>query len=772
MYIEDAELRDLYKDASAERLQTLETDLLQLEKHPSDRASLESFLREAHTLKGDSRMLGVKDVETLIHQMEDVMAAVKRDEQEITAELCDRLYQGMDAIRKLVNEAVTGQPSGVSTFLVLAQLMGAQPNAAAAEVQPAPEIQVYDPLQSLDDFLFDELIIPEQPITVAELPNEAEKQPPKIHSASKPKTLDTIRVEAEKLDILMRQSGELSSTNLRIARRLVDIEEILTLYEEWTHDTSVNRLTLKQTDGNFNTAALSQVQGIWTRNDQRLEKLGNLVAHLKSAASEDTTLLEGLSKQLESGIQNLRLLPLSTVFNLFPRLVRDLAKDQEKKVKLELQGAEIRVDKRILEEIKDPLLHLIRNAIDHGIETIAEREQQGKPSRATIYLRGIQDGDSIIIELSDDGKGLDLNAIKQTAIRRGIATHADLAAMSTDKIQSLIFASGFSTRTEVSEISGRGIGLDVVRANIERLQGAIAVESHRNQGCKFRLRLSTNLTTMQALIAEVNQLPYAIPVEVVETMILISKQEIFAIEGSQTITFKGRPISVVWLADILELPISAPSSPQDVSISAKNISCIILKIGTDYLGVMVDALLDRQDIVLKPQSRIIKRIRNVMGATILSNGNICMVLNPQDFILSIQNGSRGFELLQIEKVQTKNKILLVEDSIIIRTQMKRLLEGAGFDTTIAVDGLEGWNTLKAGNFDAVVTDVEMPNLNGLALTSKIRQDQLYRELPVILVTTLASDEDKRRGADVGANAYLTKGDFDQKALIETLRKLI
>jgi two-component system, chemotaxis family, sensor kinase CheA len=784
MYIEDAELRDLYKGATAERLQTLEAELLHLEKHPSDRDQLESFLREAHTLKGDSRMLGVMDVETLIHQMEDQMEAVKRGEREITSELCDRLYQGMDAIRKLVSEAVTGQPSGVNTFLVLAQLMGSQSHESQAEVTPVKEIPIAEPVQSFDDFVFDDLFTNdlatnEQPIAIeaesvaiGEQPTAIEKQPAQIKTAAKPETTETIRVEAEKLDILMRQSGELSSTNLRIARRLVDIEEILELYEDWSHDTSANHLTVQQIGANVNTAAFPQVQGFWKRNNQRLEKLGNLVNHLKSAASEDTARLESLSNQLESGIQNLRLLPLATVFNLFPRLVRDLAKDQDKKVKLELEGGETRVDKRILEEIKDPLLHLIRNAIDHGIETPTEREQKGKSDRAIVRLKGYQQGDSIIIEVRDDGRGLDIESIKQTAIRRGIASDAELAAMSTQQIQSLIFSPGFSTRTEVSAISGRGIGLDVVRANIERLQGTIEVEFHPDRGCVFRLRISTNLNTLHVLIAEVNQLPYAIPVEFVETMILISKQEIFALEGSQTITFLGQPISVVWLADLLELSINSPLSPQTASHATKNISCIILKIGPNYLGVMVDAILDRQDITLKPQSKLLKRLRNIIGATILGNGEICMVLNPQDLLNSVQKGSGDFVSLEAEEVDLNNKILLVEDSIIIRTQMKRLLEGAGFNVTIAVDGLEGLNKLKAGSFDAVVTDVEMPNLNGLALTTKIRQHEEYRELPIILVTTLASDEDKRRGAEVGANAYLTKGDFDQKVLIDTLQRLI
>ena len=345
--------------------------------------------------------------------------------------------------------------------------------------------------------------------------------------------------------------------------------------------------------------------------------------------------------------------------------------------------------------------------------------------------------------------------------------------MTTSQIQSLIFASGFSTRTEVTELSGRGVGLDVVRANVERLKGTIQVESTPDMGCEFRLQLSTSLATTHVLIVEVNQATYAIPVEFVEKMLLVSPSEIFTLEGTQTITFEGEPVSVTWLAQLLELPVNVPSLTKEATDSrSTKIPAIILKFGTERLAILVDALLEQQDVVMKPQSKLLQRIRNVSGATILGNGEVCMVLNPQDLLKSVRKGSRASISSEVEQTETKPKLLLVEDSIIIRTQMKRLLEGAGYDLTIAVDGLEGFNKLRADHFDAVVTDVQMPNMDGFALTEKIRQSQEYSELPVILVTTLASDEDKRRGIQAGANAYLTKGDFDQKILIETLKNLV
>lgn len=414
-----------------------------------------------------------------------------------------------------------------------------------------------------------------------------------------------------------------------------------------------------------------------------------------------------------------------------------------------------------------PLTHLVRNAIDHGIESAAERMAMGKPETATLRLRAFQLGSSIAIELTDDGRGLELAKIQETALRRGLHTKAELDRMTTSQVQSLIFAPGFSTRTQVTEISGRGVGLDVVRANVERLQGTIQVRSIPSQGCTFQLTLSSSLTTTAVLIVEVNQHPYAIPLEFVDKMISVTPGQIFTMEGHPTITEQDQPLSVLWLRDVLELP-----AEQDRRKTERtNIPCVILQIGSERLGLFIDQLVDQQDIVLKPQSKLLKRIRNITGATILGNGEICMVLNPQDFLQSTQ-GVADLTFFEHLSGTVTSKVLLVEDSIPIRTQMKRILQGAGYEVTAAVDGQEGLEKLQVEHFDAVVSDVEMPNLSGLEMTSQIRQRQEYQQLPIVLVTTLAKEEDKRRGSEAGANAYLTKGNFDQTILIDTLRRLI
>lgn len=775
MMIEDVELRNLFKTSSEEHLQNLENGLMQLEKNSQDRAKLEEVLREAHTLKGDARMLGVDDVETLIHQIEDIFVAVKKQEQVLTPQLCESLYQGLDAVRKIVREAVTGVASGVNVFYVLAQLMGASTHTSLEDEEslsaPTADREVDlifdDPTaQNEVDDLFPDLAASEPP---------APDVPSQEIAATSDTTyqIETIRVEPQKLDTLMTQAGELAVTKLRIAYHLTEIEEIVTLFDDWSREAFVQRLALDNMEKISANSSSHQQLNFHSRLEQRLDRLGLLINRLKSQAYEDTARLELVANELESGIRTLRLLPLSTVFNLFPRMVRDLASQQAKQINLVIEGGDTTADKRILEEMKDPLMHMIRNSIDHGIETPQERQKLGKPPTATIRLRGYQTANSIAIEIVDDGRGLDTESIKRTALRRGVCSAEELAKMSTNQIQALIFAPGFSTRTEITELSGRGIGLDVVRSKVEQLKGAIAVESTPGLGCTFKLQLNTTLTTTHVLIVEVNSVSYAIPVDSVQTTLLVARSEIFATGGCQTIVLDRQPVSVAWLTDLLQLPLKIPTSAKAADATAKMLPCIVLQVGTERLGLLVDALLDQQNVVLKPQSKLLERVRNVSGATILGTGEVCMILNPQDLLKSVQkrttNGTVSPQFLQ--QVE-KPAILLVEDSITIRTQVKRILEGAGYDVTAAVDGLDGFNKLKSRNFDAVVSDVQMPNLDGLSLTTKIRQQKEYSELPIILVTTLASEDDRKRGADAGANAYLTKGNFEQKLLLDTIKRLI
>lgn len=784
MMIEDEELRSLYKAASAERIQKIEAGLLHLEKNPQDLAKLEGLLRETHSLKGDSRMLGVKDVETLTHQIEEILGSVKQGERVFTSQLYECLAQGLDAIRKIAHEAVTGQPAGVSVFHVLAQLMRGESSDAWSEIPetvtesdedsstlPFPQSLVFDDTES-DENSFT-LTETEIVFNNAIQSSESTVSTADTFAAESDYQIDTIRVESQRLDKLLTQVGELVVTKGQIADQLVEIDEMTTLWEELSRQAFMIRQAYKDLERRGLGSQLQEMQNFSASIENRLKQLGEYLNRLQKKASDYTTRLEIISNELQSGVTSLRLLPLSTICHLFPRTVRDLGKQQGKEVDLYIEGEQTSVDKRIIEEMKDPLMHILRNAIDHGIETPQERLKLGKPPTATIHLRVYQTGNTVTIEVSDDGRGLDIEAIKLAAMRRGIRSEAELAALSTAEIQTLIFAPGFSTRTAVTEISGRGVGLDVVRANVERLKGSIQVEFTPGKGCLFRVTLNSIFATTHVLIVQVNQNSYAIPVEFVETMLLVSPQEIFAVEGSQTFPFQGQPVSVAWLADLLGLPVKVPASTQALNVGIKTIPCVILQLGSERLGLLVDSVFELQDIVLKPQSHLLKRVCNISGATILGTGEICMVLNPPDLFKSAKKTVVSITVKELsEKAQIKQKILLVEDSIPIRTQMRRILESAGYEVTAAVDGQDGFNKLRESKFDAVISDIQMPNVNGLELTAKIRQLPEYKELPVILVTTMASEEDKRQGTQVGANAYIIKGEFEQGEFLDTLRKFV
>lgn len=822
MWIDDDELRELFKSSSEERLQNIDAGLLHLEKYPGDQKIIESIMRDAHSLKGDSNMLGLKDIGTLSHQVEHILKAVQQGEQTLTVEVCDRLSHALQAISQMVQEAVTGEACGVNVFYVLAELMGAHPAGTAAP--PTPEPAMTSPLEAIVPPPGDPAPPEDPPLTPkpeGELSPGFDPPPPDRPGSDRPGSdhsesygpksygpgednpgedspgedsfgeeipptfgpssplpkahgyrIETIRVPTQNLDNLMTHAGELTVTKIRVAHRLGEIEAITTLWEEWNRDFFVNRFLFDEGKSTKNSKQQGQqLQQFYNRAEGYLQSLGNLAERLRSSLYEDITRLEMISDELEEGIRTLRLLPLSTLFKIFPRMVRDLARQEKKLVQLVIEGGETRADKRILEEMRDPLMHMIRNAIDHGVELPARRRQQGKPELATIILRSYQTPSSIIIEVEDDGKGLDLEAIKETALRRGLVRAEELETLTEGQIQNLILQPGFSTCTLVTEISGRGVGLDVLRSNVERLKGTIEVFSRPSQGCKIRIQLGTTLTTAHVMIVALQNRSYAIPVEFVQTACLVNPQEIFTIEGRETILYNQQPISVVKLTDLLELSTPLNAIP---AIKKTQWPCIIVRSSNDRLGLFVDDLLDEQDVVLKPQSQLLKRVRNVSGATILGTGEVCMVLNPQDLIQSVrhkQNSSVGTALAN-GPLKQQHVVLLVEDSIATRTQEKRILEAAGYDVITAVDGMDGFNKLQTRSIDAVVSDVQMPNLDGLGLTERIRQHKEYNEIPVILVTTLASDEDRRRGAEAGANAYITKGSFTQDVLLDTLQRLI
>ena len=558
-YIEDNELRELYKAASADHLEKIESGLITLEGSPDNESLLDDLLRATHSLKGDSRMLGVAQAETLVHHIEDVLINVKEKKITFSAELCDRLYIGVDAVKNIANEAVTGIPSGVSTFHVMAELMGAEEDQEDQETPKLidhPETTIS--AKELEISKTTKIELDDVPNTILELNSpdptfKVGKEFKPVAAPASAKQIETIRVDFKKLDALMTQAGELVVTKSQLERRNEDIAQLLLLWDEWNRDFSVNQKLIQELAPKLTPEELEKVAWRDQQEQKYLSKFGNLIGTLKNVVLDNNARLDTVTSRIETEIYNLRLLPISTIFNLFPRMVRDLSRQLGKEIEFIVEGSELSVDKRILEEIQAPLTHIIRNAIDHGIETPTARIEQGKTPRATLLLKGTQVNNRIVIEVIDDGRGLNTQKIGASAVKKQVCQPADLARMSNQQIQALIFAPGFSTRNEVSEISGRGVGLDVVRENVEKLKGSVSVESELGKGCKFQLDFGTTFSSTYVLIVEVNNHPYAIPVDYIEKITQIDSKDIFQVDNTPVISWEDKPISVAHLKDILQL---------------------------------------------------------------------------------------------------------------------------------------------------------------------------------------------------------------------------
>ncbi len=746
----DRELRALFGAESEEHLQHLDEGLLRLESDPQDNATLADVFRHAHSLKGAARMLGLSEVETLAHGFEDALGAAARGQSFLAVGSVERLLGALDGMRALVAQALGDQPASVDVPALLGSLRetsAAPPPPSVAE----PQTSVTEPQTS-----------------VAEPQTSAIAPPPSATASGKAAdagwSIETMRVDPAKLDGLLSMAGELVVSTSRAVRGRGELVALEELRDEWGRATSAAKRTLRELmstpDAPGDARALRELERLVQAQSERLEQLDGALGRL-GIAGGDLDRMATVVGQMEAAIRGVRLLPLATLFGLFPRTVRDLGRTANKAVRLEVEGGDTHADKRILEALKDPLMHLIRNAVDHGLESPEERAHTGKPETATLRLRGYSTAQRIVVEVEDDGRGLNAAAIRASAARKGLRSEAELDALTTREIIELIFAPGFSTRAEVSELSGRGVGLDIVRAGVARLRGTVEVESHPGRGCLFRLSLPVTLATTRVLLVRAGAgQTFGLPIEAVRGLFRLAPEDVFPFGGRDTVLWNGAPTSLARLSDVLGLP----SQPQGAA------PCVVLEVGQERAGLILDALLEEQEIILKPLGALADRVPHVAGATILQDGEVCLVLDAAELLHRATRGSAPQPIPAPDAPRPKS-VLLVEDSITVRTQEKRILEAAGYDVTVAVDGLDGWEKLAAGSFDAVVSDIEMPRLNGLALTARIREEAQYAEMPVLLVTSLGSEADRLRGAEAGADAYIIKSAFDGNALVEALRRL-
>ena len=728
--IDDQELRDLFRAESTEHLQQVEAGLLQLERTPDDGPLLEEVFREAHSLKGAARMLGLREVQNLAHGIENLLGDARAGKLRISPAVVPPQLAALDQIRHLVAQALGDEPAGRT------------PGALAVEPLPATVPEPLSVASTLDTPVTNALAaapIPTHHPTTIDLPAAATATPAPA-SPLPDFRIDTLRIESSRLDALLQLSGELVVSKGRVARWQSELDQLLTRCEYHLKHPQASTQGLPQV-----TAELDRLRG-----------------HMAS----DSARLETVAVQIESGIRALRLLPMATLLELFPRMVHDLGIELGKLLNYKVDGAATVADKRIIEELKAPLMHLLRNAIDHGIEPPAERRQAGKPAAGLIAIVVTQSPDAVQIAISDDGRGLDLDAIRKQALKERLYTPNKLQELTEEQLQALIFQPGFSTSRLITDLSGRGVGLDVVRASVERLRGSLRIASEPGQGLTIYLRLPVSLTATRAMLLREWGQTYALPFEDIAFIKRLRPTELHTLEGRQCFYQGDQAIPLERLGLLLD---RAPPALNEEDW----LHCVALKVDNDTFALAVEEVLETEDIVVKPTTTPLTRVRNVAGLAVLTTGLVCPVLNRYDLLRSMTRTVRNSVPATAGETpaMAPKRILLAEDSITTRMQERRILEAAGYEVVTAVDGLDAWNMLSLHPFDAVVSDIQMPRMSGLELAEKIRRNRTFAELPIVLVTSLNNEEDRRRGLEVGADAYIIKSDFDQRLLLDCLARL-
>jgi len=508
----------------------------------------------------------------------------------------------------------------------------------------------------------------------------------------------------------------------------------------------------------------------WSKNF--LKTIDQKVNHSIKEASQDVRIFGGIIDTLLEDVKKVLMHSFSTITEVFPRMVRDLSASLGKDVRLEMQGGDIEIDRRILEELKDPLTHLIRNCIDHGIETSQERVQLNKPSYGTVLIRATQiSGNFVEITVSDDGKGINDEKVKQAAVKQGVISQRQAEQMTPDEVRMLIFRSGISTSPIITNLSGRGLGLGIVAEKVEKLGGRVSVESFPKKGSAFILVLPLTMATFRGIQVRTGSYHFIIPTANVKRVIRRPREDRQMVENTATLYLDHQTLPFIELGRLLRLPVSANKPPEE----AKRLILIILSASNTTIALSVDEIVNEQEIFVKGLGKQLARVKNVSSATITEWGTVIPILDPFDLVKSaVQSISAGQnEVVQEDNLQAeKTIILVVEDSMTARVLLKNILESAGYEVKTAVDGVEGLELLKKEKVDLVVSDVEMPRLNGFELTKKIREDSILNPLPVILCTTRGSKEDKEHGIEVGANAYIDKNSFEQGHFFELIEKLI
>jgi len=708
-----ARLRAMFVEELDDQVAAANGHLLALERSPDDREELRSLFRVMHTLKGAARAANELELERLCHRLESMLASARDEGRALRPDEVQAMFDGVDRL----------SAAGASLRDAMASAAG---GARATPVDG----------------------------TATQPADASRAEPSRVETARE----GGIRVGQDRIDALFTASNRLV---IAAAQLRANPSEVEALHETATR-ASAAWTRVKRGLGAHMSDDRSLARDLAALDDT-VGSLRRSLAGMLGSATRTARDLDRVASEVTLGVRELRMRPFADAVADLPRVARDIAAATNKQVRLEIQGEAVQADRSVLAQLHEALLHLVRNAVDHGIEPPAIRRARGKDAEGEIRIHAALVGDRIVVTVADDGAGLDLPALRRQLAERGVAVPADDRAVAR-----LLFLGGVSTRGSATAISGRGVGLDAVRAATERVRGSVDLRWKPTKGTTFTIEAPLTLATVRVVLARVSGAHVAIPTAFVDRLVRVRRDELRVLEGRVAVETDGAPAFVVSLASVLGPPLIDRPSDDTLSLA-------LVTVGDRRVALRVDELLEEAEIVVRPiraHGRV--AVPHLSGAAMLSGGAVTLVLNMTavvDTALGL-SGEAPASLGTRDAEAPRRRVLVVDDSITTRTLEASVIEAAGYDVLTAVDGVEGWRVLQEQGADLVVSDVEMPRMDGLQLTEAMRASQRFRETPVILITALESPEHRARGLEVGADAYLGKSSFAQEGLLQTIRELI
>ncbi len=758
--IQDMSMFELFRVEAEQQAGLLSSGLLELEQDPTSQERLEPLMRAAHSIKGAAKLIGVQVAVELAHTIEDVFVSAQNSELVLEAEHIDVLLKGVDMIMDIAKcdqDLSLWYEASRSAFDALMDELQAVLNGNyQPPAEPAPE-PVSQPANSARDSR--EVKSREEMTAEASVEGVVVV---KEQSRSVPQRERVLRVTADQLNRLMGLAGEslvesrwiypYAGTLLRLKRQQTDLVCVI--------DSLRDRLD----NLHASEELISLVRDAQHQASQCREMMADRLTELEAYERRATN----LSSRLHREVVQSRMRPFGDGVHGFPRMVRDIARSLKKDVQLQIDGEATLVDRDIFDKIEAPLNHLIRNGIDHGMETPDERKQIGKPEKGTIRLSAYHHSGMLSIVVEDDGRGVDIERIRSKVVEKGLVDDVMAETLSESELLDFLFLPSFSTKEQVSEISGRGVGLDVVHDVVHGMRGNVRATTKLGEGTRFHLQLPLTLSVIPALIVEIAGEPYAFPLARIDRILRVTPAELDEAEGHQYVRIDGRNVGLVNAGQILEKPSSHEGYQQ--------LHLVVLSERQNHYGMVVDRFMGERDLVVQVMPRSLGVVKDISAAALMEDGSPVLIIDVDDLIRSTEKVLKVAKLDRInsvvDEIHEKKSVLVVDDSLTVREVERNLLEAAGYLVETAVDGIDGLNVLRSGEFDMVITDVDMPRMNGIDLVRNIRQDPILRTLPILMVSYKDREEDKIRGMEAGADYYLTKGSFHDESLRKAVMDLI